>query len=354
MFDLCTTKCGMSVCSDGLPSDLYPPTNLLYREGNLKGFRTEPYIRPPVSLYFHLPFPVVLVKISMDTTIDKQSSTKYSIGGSSVAGKPCSKICSRLKSTQPSASELEYTRMGIGEAVSGRIEFSNMTETGYTTSSYPLKSGPKTSLLNHIAVLQITILHTKDASIPCLKNLSIIVKPRPMRHDERRRLEQAFKPQVESSTSFSFFGGSDSTPEELTTSNCSQTTSNFSAPDRTTAEEKIPAEFLDEITTELMLIPMILPSGKVVDRSTLEKCNESQAMYGGLPRDPFSGRVYTENLKPVFSAELKSRIDNYLANHGTGALGDAAFSARPRTLGDAASIQRFINGQNRGQKRKHL
>jgi hypothetical protein len=52
--------------------------------------------------------------------------------------------------------------------------------------------------------------------------------------------------------------------------------------------------------------------GKAVDRTTVEKCTEAQAAYGGPARDPFTGAPYRERLGPVFNAALKSRIDRFL------------------------------------------
>ncbi|XP_023343683.1 RING finger protein 37 isoform X4 [Eurytemora carolleeae] len=357
MFDLCSAECGMSVCTEAVHTDLYPPTNLLSRKGNLKGFMAEYFIRPPVSLYFHFPFPLVLVKISMDTNIDKQSSIFFSIAGSTSTGPRCSPACTRRnqdvidltgeESNQNSEFKHNFIQLGVGSAVDGRIVFSNTAVTGYNETGYSLKDNSKTGILNRISILQLNILRTKESSVPCLKNLKIFVTPRAGRPAEKLLLEQALNTPEQSSTSFSFFGGSSLEDE---TSGCSKSdkSSSYQPGERTeTPEEKIPTEFLDEITAELMLIPMVLPSGKFVDRGTLEKCNESQAMYGGLPRDPFSGRVYTENLKPVFCAELKSRIDAYLTQQN--------IDTRARTVGDAAAIDRFIKSKNsfKGTKRKH-
>lgn len=54
--------------------------------------------------------------------------------------------------------------------------------------------------------------------------------------------------------------------------------------------EEIPrSEFLDKITYEVMQIPMLLPSGHCVDRSTVEKLANNDALYGRPPTDPFTG-----------------------------------------------------------------
>lgn len=55
------------------------------------------------------------------------------------------------------------------------------------------------------------------------------------------------------------------------------------------ATDTVPERFLDEITYELMALPMLLPSGHFVDRSTLEKLQHTDSVYGRPPSDPFTG-----------------------------------------------------------------
>ena len=57
---------------------------------------------------------------------------------------------------------------------------------------------------------------------------------------------------------------------------------------------RIPEHFLDEITCELMVLPMLLPSGHFVDRSTLEKLHHTDITYGRPPSDPFTGIELTD------------------------------------------------------------
>lgn len=58
---------------------------------------------------------------------------------------------------------------------------------------------------------------------------------------------------------------------------------------------RIPEQFLDEITCELMVVPMLLPSGHFVDRSTLEKLHHTDITYGRPPSDPFTGIELTSS-----------------------------------------------------------
>lgn len=69
-------------------------------------------------------------------------------------------------------------------------------------------------------------------------------------------------------------------------------------------ELKIPEEYLDSITYEIMLIPMILPSGKMVDQSTLDRLNNGM--------DPFTGLLFKNDRKPILNHSIKLQIDAFL------------------------------------------
>ena len=60
---------------------------------------------------------------------------------------------------------------------------------------------------------------------------------------------------------------------------------------RETNSVSVPERFMDEITCEIMVLPMLLPSGHFVDRSTLDKLHTTDCVYGRPPSDPFTGVV---------------------------------------------------------------
>ncbi|CAH0555541.1 unnamed protein product [Brassicogethes aeneus] len=77
-------------------------------------------------------------------------------------------------------------------------------------------------------------------------------------------------------------------------------------------KDEIPEDFRDDLTNEIMTIPMTLPSGKTVDQTTLEKYNLNEKEFGRKPGDPFTGLKFSDKLKPILNVALKSRIDMYL------------------------------------------
>lgn len=80
--------------------------------------------------------------------------------------------------------------------------------------------------------------------------------------------------------------------------------------------DPVPDDFLDPITQEVMVLPMLLPSGMSVDNSTLEEHQKREATWGRAPNDPFTGVPFTATSRPVPNPQLKSRIDHFLLKNG--------------------------------------
>lgn len=101
---------------------------------------------------------------------------------------------------------------------------------------------------------------------------------------------------------------------------------------------EIPEEFLDSITYEVMSLPMVLPSGKIIDMSTLNKHNEQEEKWGRMPSDPYTGQPFTDIRKPVLNTALKSQIDKFLLQNGH----LEELSKIPRTVGTTSLNKRRI------------
>ncbi|KAJ0068105.1 hypothetical protein NL108_015833, partial [Boleophthalmus pectinirostris] len=84
----------------------------------------------------------------------------------------------------------------------------------------------------------------------------------------------------------------------------------------TAQSSQVPEEFLDPITQEVMVLPMLLPSGVSVDHSTLEEYQKTEATWGRSPNDPFTGVPFTTSSQPLPHPQLKARIDHFLLQKG--------------------------------------
>ncbi|KAL6262830.1 hypothetical protein P5V15_005620 [Pogonomyrmex californicus] len=92
---------------------------------------------------------------------------------------------------------------------------------------------------------------------------------------------------------------------------------------------EVPESFLDPITWELMTQPVILPSGKIIDQTTLEKFGEKEAIWGRSLSDPFTGIPFSEDRRPILATALKSRIDKFLLDNSN----QSEIKKIPRVLG---------------------
>lgn len=113
---------------------------------------------------------------------------------------------------------------------------------------------------------------------------------------------------------------------------------------------KIPDEFMDPITCEIMVLPVILPCGKAVDKFTLEKHNENESHWGRSPSDPFTGIQFSETNKPVIASDLKARIDKFLYDNNN----EKILMNVPRTVGEkASSSPQIYHGVEQRNCEKH-
>ncbi|KAI1900137.1 hypothetical protein AGOR_G00046920 [Albula goreensis] len=85
----------------------------------------------------------------------------------------------------------------------------------------------------------------------------------------------------------------------------------------------VPEEFLDPLTQEVMSLPLLLPSGVVIDSCSLEEYQRQEATWGRPPNDPFTGVPFCPRAQPLPCPELKARIDRFLLQGGAVAAGGA-------------------------------
>lgn len=79
--------------------------------------------------------------------------------------------------------------------------------------------------------------------------------------------------------------------------------------------------------------PILLPSGKIIDQTTLQKHEETEALWGRRLTDPFTGIPFSEARKPVIASSLKLRIDKFLLENSNA----DEIKKLPRVLGRVAS-----------------
>nr|AAC60292.2 fKIAA0680 [Takifugu rubripes] len=106
-------------------------------------------------------------------------------------------------------------------------------------------------------------------------------------------------------------------------------------------------DFLDPITQEVMVLPMLLPSGMSVDTSTLEEHQKREATWGRAPTDPFTVVPFTSVSRPVPNPQLKSRIGHFLLRNGLTGLNGSCRSSHEERL--SASLDDALVSVLRGR-----
>merc|ERR1712029_18635 len=77
------------------------------------------------------------------------------------------------------------------------------------------------------------------------------------------------------------------------------------------------------------------------------------ATWGGKPRDPFTGKLFTPNHQPVFNVPLKARIDRFRMS-GKFKESSSTNLNLGQTLGDSQMIQNFLRKQSENPRGREM
>lgn len=267
----------------------YSVENLLSSDAELrrKGFLSEYFIRPPVSLTIRFPFAFNIKYVVIGTKVNLQKSSGFQISAGRLDDNVPQKICSTVteKDTvvfHDNSSDLS----AFGGDDCDKCCFN-------ISASRVIRGAEKCSL---------RIFKTRNSSIPAIGKLEVwgnisFGVPKELRQRSICRWKESLEPPKEEPREFR---------REIAASTSGPAAENGSN------VFKICDDFLDSITFEVMTYPMVLPSGKFVDRSTLEKCGAHDAIYGRAPCDPFTGVPFADRVEPIYLPALKARIDSFL------------------------------------------
>ncbi|XP_047398493.1 RING finger protein 37 isoform X1 [Sciurus carolinensis] len=334
VINLCLPQFKPRIHCNKISADGYEVENLISEDLTKRshGFRTEYFIKPPIYVTVSFPFNVEICRINIDLTAGGgQSVTGLEMYTSALSSRASwnTPECQTPGPAEPSVPDKEaFTLVGkvllknqsqvvfSHRGFKARPPFSPVEITLPSPAVMAQELWNKGALsLNHVAHLKIGITHVTGSGIPCIKRLEVWGQP-------AKTCSQEVIDSV-------LLVASESLPQDLALqtpalpmeSDCDsggpsedqQASSNLQ--ELAEAVGDVPEEFLDPITLEIMPCPMLLPSGKVIDQSTLEKCNRSEATWGRVPSDPFTGVAFTPHSQPLPHPSLKARIDHFLLQH---------------------------------------
>ncbi|XP_046368318.2 RING finger protein 37-like [Haliotis rufescens] len=321
-----------SVSCDKPSSDGYEVDNLTSRDSSLqrRGFLAENFIKPPVNITYKFPCKISIHQIFLNPVVGAQKSTSIEIYTSS------------NKITNSWLGEIDSGRNGRRERIFDSPFFVNigkisLDNPGRLCFTYPrfVASPPyfvermcisgchmselrnqRNQNLTAVSQLTIRISRTSGSCIPAVKSVQILGQPAVS--NGREILEKVYKIYSESINPLPKI------PDKIDSSEAKSDTSL-----ETDSGFEIPEEFLDPIMCEIMALPMLLPCGKSLDQSTLEKYIDTEASWGRRPNDPFTGVAFSAESNPIPNNSLKSRIDAFVLQNSD----NEKLRSVPRTLG---------------------
>ncbi|XP_066277683.1 RING finger protein 37-like [Branchiostoma lanceolatum] len=332
--DLCHPALHPRIHCDKVSADAYDVTNLVSADLRVRarGFRAEYFIKPPVHVILSFPFHIHIHRIDIDPCVGSNVSLGLQILTHSAASienwlvdnKPGSTSASFNSTINPEIFHL------VGRAFLEERQFLCFKNNRYS-SRHPFVGKDflpgtlegnvyETNLwqkslasLSKVSHLMVRIVRTQSASIPVLRSIRVYGQPSAACHKDVislvYRISQHLKPPpVEDA------------PSSVQSPPCKEEEVQDAArnmlQDPSEETPRIPLEYLDEITLELMALPMMLPSGHSVDQLTLDKHSQSEEVWGRPPSDPFTGVPYTRHSYPIPNTALKVRIDKFLLQEG--------------------------------------
>ncbi|XP_070657299.1 RING finger protein 37 isoform X2 [Bos indicus] len=334
VINLCLPQFRPRIYCNKISADGYEVENLISEDLTKRshGFRTEYFIKPPVYVTVSFPFSVEICRINIDLSAG---------GGQNVTGLEMytSALSSGASWNTPECRTPDPDEPSIPDkeafTLVGKVLLKNQSQVVFSHRGFKARPpfGPVEATLpspavvaqelwnkgalslSHVAHLKICITHVTGGGVPCIKRLEVWGQP-------AKTCSQEVIDSV-------LLVASESLPQDLSLqapalpmeSDCDSGGQSEGQQAPSSLQElaevirDIPEEFLDPITLEIMPFPMLLPSGKVIDQSTLEKCNRSEATWGRVPSDPFTGVAFTPHSQPLPHPSLKARIDHFLLQH---------------------------------------
>lgn len=347
--NLCEPHFHTTIQCDKLCADGYDVTNLLSGDPvtRRRGFRLEYFLRPPLHVTLGFPVKMELCRVDVELwpwrTDQGKSSRRLEI----------------FSSSDPPA----QVERDVGQfKLVARCDLQDETQVSFLNPSFKPRApfldppppvpaqakrqdlwsrGPQS--LGSVAQLRVSIPYSGAATALGIKSLSVWALPaRCCSPSEVEKFQEAHLNSL-----------------QLNRHSSLDPTTVSPKPDHISPDILIPEEFLDPLTQELMVFPMILPSGMVIDNSTLEEYQKREATWGRLPNDPFTGVPFAQNSKPLPNTALKSRIDRLVLQTGCTGVGNKLMN-KPQSsrlivspnAGEARSSANFSRDHNDSESKE--
>ncbi|KAI1303192.1 RING finger protein 37 [Halotydeus destructor] len=307
--NLCTENANTRISCSSSCADGFEVTNLISRSlsSRSKGFRVDYYVRPPIDVKVRFSLPVELSYISFGPRNGENEVAWLEI----LVRKKKEELVSLMKINCNKAKMVlknsSYTPHYLSKkSCVDALDVSQDAQILYVPSY-------KKSDCYGVEEVVLRLNGMKGTSIPALGHLEIWGQPH-LTEANWIQVEQFIKNYkssdrvIKETGKVSFYGSS---------------ADDYPQPKRLRVEAEliespkvqVPEEFRDILTNDIMSIPMTVPSGNTIDKSTLDKYIENESIWGRPPNDPFTGRFFSHGCEPVPNMGLKVRIDQFLIHN---------------------------------------
>ena len=349
--DFCNAIWDTRIESDAISSDGFEVSNLISRNATEKqrGFLAERFVKPVVSILVSFPFHIDVCAININPRVGGQkicgleilsASLKHcsaqnknpNVKGdtkSDVAAKTNDHIFhsySHVLNVNNIKAEFnclfnQILRIRLTDGMVGHFvnpcfkdvvsaEFNSTIVCSLSTTIQTCNL-PQGNRVHNISHLWIRITQVHKGSVPCLGAVEVIGKPSKNNKEFVMNYANLITLRLaQERNNPKGFVFNPSSEANLSTSNSSEQVSKNDLCNEASLVEKVPSEFIDPITLNVMTLPILLPSGNTIDNSTLEKHIAVERSWGRQPCDPFTGVPLGSKVVP--NAALKYRIDNFL------------------------------------------
>lgn len=317
--NFCVESVGTLIESDNLCADGYEVENLISPAKRGRGFMAEYFIKPPVSVLVTLPCPAELSCVAVGLVRGSVRLTGFEIWAAR-DGDDFVLIGKKFNATG------DVVRFH-NRCYAPRGPFALLNDGPSARGDVKREETLKHFYCKHVSRVKLRLVRTTGSSSVGLGFLeiwgqSMAALCNPAAQNELIRKSRAalstvpgftetptpyFAPRAEAAPV-----GERSPPQEPSSTRAQSLSIGSDSP-----EFHIPADFQDALTFELMTQPVLLPSGQVVDQSTLDKHVEMEQRWGRVATDPFTGTPLTggDASRPKSLPELKSRIDHFVVRN---------------------------------------
>lgn len=289
--------------------DDYPLVNLIAKDKKKRnlGFMAYRVVKPPIDLEFNLMCCIELVSIKIWSKMDSLKSTGFEI---------FVKENDVQSDYRKVGSHFNLKENGIQFMSKNFTECNVSQEMGFANSPF---YHSVQNQLRKVKNVKIVIKQT-ERCVPVIKRLEILGTISKFASEKQRlSIQQTIQETAKEK-------------ESSSVRNEAQQQFENSYPVRKAEIDdaaNVPEIFLDAITYDIMSLPIVLPSAKTIDNSTLIKYNQQEEKWGRSASDPFTGQIFTDTRKPVLNDSLKVQIDAFLLKNSS----NREFRLVPRTVG---------------------